>query len=183
MTSLDRIVIRAVLAGKVEFDTELPNRFANIGKAHFCRSVVDERWSLVFGHCDEDYSIPLGACANLAMNLGSRNTVTRATTKEKKSDQQSVDTVTKHEDFGPPTKSCIDAQEEIVALEQRVMWLKNALIAVVDMVNWYINWHSNSSSLLKKVSVIATAAIDNDNQEKYDKDNREDDRQYENPER
>lgn len=88
MTSLDRIVIRAVLAGKVEFDTELPNRFANIGKAHFCRSVVDEKWSLVFGHCDEDYSIPLGVCANLAMTLGSRNTVTRATTKtkEEKSD-------------------------------------------------------------------------------------------------
>lgn len=71
-----------------------------------------------------------------------------------------------------------EAQEDILALEQRVTRLKNALIEVVDSINWYTDWYKyDDSSLVKRASVIAETAIDEDNQKMYGKE----DRGYERP--
>jgi hypothetical protein len=70
VTSLDKIVIRALLQGNVEFDEATPNRFAKIGQARFYRPVVgDCRWGLLFGHTPQDYGISLGWFAHTAMMI------------------------------------------------------------------------------------------------------------------
>lgn len=84
MTKLDMIVIRALLNNKVEFDCQVPARFAKLGQVRLYRPVVGTmRWAVLFGHDAEDYGLDLGKFADWAMQIASNAAAKRSALAKK----------------------------------------------------------------------------------------------------
>lgn len=73
INKIDRIIIRAVLSGKIVFDPTLPHRFASVGHVRLYKPVVgSEKWAILFGHDECDHGVDLGLVANIALDVAAR---------------------------------------------------------------------------------------------------------------